>query len=268
VSACKVALALVVLLFTPQPAIMLAIVAFLLLALASTTWHTKPCRDVASVNVLRFGFHGSALLAVGCAALALHLDDAANDLPAVVFIGGHAVLLSALAVLFACRRNFCAYDASPLQASTVKTDSGSSSSTGAAPNAASSPRKAQTSSAAQKSASSSSAEMESGLLGAAALELVALPSHSAAAAANGGDVSSSLRVSAVLDTVFSEGGGEEEGGGYAGGSVPGSSSSAGATMAREAVAAAIQKSKTEAKAKATEFLESELMGFMGSLGFA
>lgn len=39
-------------------------------------------------------------------------------------------------------------------------------------------------------------------------------------------------------------------------------------MAGDAVAAAIQKSKTEAKAKATEFLESELMGFMGSLGLA
>ena len=171
----------------------------------------------------------------------------------------------ALAVLFACRHNFGAYNTSPLQPSTVKTDSGSSS-TGAGPASALSLRKPKTSSAAQKSASSS-AEMESGLLGAAALELVALPSHSAAAAANGGDVSSSLRVSAVLDIVFSEGGGEE-GCGIAGGSAPGSLSSVGAMVAKEAVAAAIQKSKTEAKAKATEFLDSELMGFMGSLGFA
>ena len=82
--------------------------------------------------------------------------------------------------------------------------------------------------------------MESGLLGAAALELVVLPSHStAAAAANEVDVSS-LRVSAVLDIVFSKGGGEE-GGGIAGGSAPESSNSAGARMAREAVAAAIRK---------------------------
>jgi hypothetical protein len=39
-------------------------------------------------------------------------------------------------------------------------------------------------------------------------------------------------------------------------------------LAQLAVAAAIQKSKTEAKAKAAEFLEGELMGFMGAVGLA
>lgn len=159
------------------------------------------------MNVLQFGFHCSALLAVGCAALALHFNDAANDLPALVFIVGHAVLLGGLAIVFGSRRNFGAYE-SPLQASAVKTASNSSK--GAGPAASSSSlRNSKMSSAALKKASSKSVEMESGLLGAAALELVALPSlHSTAAATAAAayevDVSS-LRVSAVpLDMVFSE----------------------------------------------------------------
>ena len=254
VSACKVALALVVLLFTPRPVIMLAVVALLLLALASTTWRTKPCRDVAGANVMRFGFHCSALLAVGCAALALHFDDASNDLPALVFILGHVALLSAFVILSTSRRDFGAY-VSPQEDTTTamkKKAAGIGSTTASVKSTSS-------------NCTSASMEMENGLLGAGALELVALPSLSAA---GDGEVNrSKLRVSAMLDMVLSE---EEigDGDGGEGGNDATRNSGSNGAMAKDAVAAAIQKSKTEAKAKATEFLEGELMGFMGSLGFA
>ena len=51
---------------------------------------------MGAATVLRFGFHCAALVAVACAALALALDDKANELPAAVFVGGHVALLGGL----------------------------------------------------------------------------------------------------------------------------------------------------------------------------